>query len=528
MKTNEQKKPSISGYELIEQIGTGQYAVVWKARQLSLDRTVALKLLSSDHIRDAEMRQYFLDAARTAAQVKHPGLVQIYDAGQENGITYIAMEYMAGFTLEQLLKSKPQLMEKHAFSIAEGVARALSYAWEHASLIHGSLSPKSIMIDADGSIKVADLGIAVQGGRYSSIIPNYASPEQAAGNTELNFQTDIYALGAIFYQLVTGTCPFALSSDAEVLEEHQRGFLPDPLDIQPGLSIATSWFVEKMMVRDRALRYSSWGEFIEDIQAVQNGFMPVSSLPGVNQSTVKRSDKRREVANEQSKIATEFEAPSGKKKVRIKKTMGGEKSEKQGITLPAEAQEQLRYQRQIRTREQARKRKQESMATRHFVWLGILALLVMGGYGLLYIEMTAPAEEPAVEETAQAGKDVVTTMPKKAPESMQQQYQRQYVENASTEEPAAQKKNKSSVAGWNDPRFVAGAKAFNRAYDLYAEYQKSKTNPVVLDDVEKLVRYAIDKFEDCKNDAPAHIKMDRYLQNCYHLLSNTRQSKLIE
>ena len=193
----------IPGFEMIAKLGEGGMASVWKARQLSLDRIVAIKILSSRMASDADDVQRFQFEAQSAAKLKHPGIVQVYDAACEQGIYYFVMEYVAGYTVGQWLRRKGVLPFEDALLVADGVADALGYAWSKAGIIHCDIKPENVMIDADGTVKVADLGLArtirTMGAQaeIADIMgtPAFISPEQAEGRQDLDCRTDIYSLG---------------------------------------------------------------------------------------------------------------------------------------------------------------------------------------------------------------------------------------------------------------------------------------------------------------------------------------------
>ncbi|MEI8354199.1 MAG: serine/threonine-protein kinase, partial [Lentisphaerota bacterium] len=147
----------IPGFEMIEKIGQGGMAVVWKARQISLDRIVAIKVLSAQYKRDAADVQRFQSEAQQAAKLKNAGIVQVYDTGVVKGVYYIVMEYVAGYTVGDWVRRKGALSEKDALQVCEHVAKALEYAWQRAGIIHCDIKPDNVILDADGSVKVADL-----------------------------------------------------------------------------------------------------------------------------------------------------------------------------------------------------------------------------------------------------------------------------------------------------------------------------------------------------------------------------------
>ena len=150
----------IPGFDLIEKLGEGGMAAVWKARQISLDRIVAIKILSSVLSRDKADTERFLKEAQAMAALKHPGIIQVYDANVHDGMYYIVMEFVAGYSVGEWIHRKKRISEGDALLTADYVADALHYAWKTQRMIHCDIKPDNIMIDADGTIKVADLGLA--------------------------------------------------------------------------------------------------------------------------------------------------------------------------------------------------------------------------------------------------------------------------------------------------------------------------------------------------------------------------------
>ena len=290
----------IEGFEILEKLGTGGMATVWKARQLSLDRTVAVKVLSSRLTADPSDVERFQEEARAAARLKHPGIVQVYDANAQEGVYFFVMEFVAGYTVGDWLERKGVLSEANALLVGECVADALSYAWQQAQIIHCDIKPDNVMIDADGTVKVADLGLARTLSRmghdaYQEEImgtPAYMSPEQVRGDADLDCRADIYALGATLYQVVTGKMLFEGSAETEIIDLQETERVPDPIDLNPKVSKAMCWLLEKMLAKDRAYRHQDWESVRQDIQRVKKGMLPAGRKLPDGVSTVRRSKRR--------------------------------------------------------------------------------------------------------------------------------------------------------------------------------------------------------------------------------------------
>jgi len=290
----------IPGFELLERLGEGGMSTVWKARQLSLDRVVAIKILAARLAGDKDDARRFQMEAQAMAGLKHPGIVQVYDANVHQGVYYFVMEYIAGYSVAEWIRRKSVIPEGDALLTAEYIADALGYAWSTQSIIHCDIKPDNVMIDADGTVKVADLGlarsIATAGVAAESDdvmgTPNFMSPEQVMGDQNLDCRADIYSLGAMLYHMTTGKMLFHDTVDAKAMDRQVTDYAPDALDLNPKLSMGTCWLIEKMLAKDRKVRHADWNAVLLDIAKVRKGKMPaVEELPS-SASTMKRSSKR--------------------------------------------------------------------------------------------------------------------------------------------------------------------------------------------------------------------------------------------
>lgn len=217
----------LRGYKLLAEIGKGGMATVYKAVQLQLDRVVALKILSTHLAGDKSFVQRFLREAKLAATLAHPNIVAVYDVGQGKGRYYLAMEYVEGETLSDLVKREGPLPESRALEIMRHIADALEHA-RARELIHRDVKPGNILVSADGAAKLADMGLArsvsttttqkTQGLVMGT--PTYIAPEQASGERDLDTRTDIDALGATFFYTVTGQPPFDGDTVTAIIRKH--------------------------------------------------------------------------------------------------------------------------------------------------------------------------------------------------------------------------------------------------------------------------------------------------------------------
>ena len=282
-----------SDLQVIEKIGRGSQAVVFKCRQISMDRIVAVKILLASAARDPEARRRFIREARHAAQLMHPNIVTIHQiapfrlrAGAANGGSegepletfYIVMEYVDGGSVADLLAVRKRFDLMEATCIIRSAAEGLAYAHKRG-VIHRDIKPGNILLTQGGIIKLADLGLALHvsaaaeagqvGKAYGT--PYYISPEQVRGDPDIDVRTDLYSLGATFYQMVAGVPPFTAptppstggrTGPQEVMRQHLTAPVPDPRQYVPDLPGAVCWLLTRAMAKDREYRYASAEDFI--------------------------------------------------------------------------------------------------------------------------------------------------------------------------------------------------------------------------------------------------------------------------
>jgi serine/threonine protein kinase len=275
----------IGDYEVLGKLGQGGMGAVYRARQISLDRQVALKLLPSTLEADPEFVSRFQREARVAANLNHANLVKVYSSGKADGSHFIAMELVEGETLGQWLK-RGALPPPEALRICADVARALEHGWNRAQLIHRDIKPGNIFLSTRGEVKVGDLGLAkslsgdttglTQTGTAMGT-PNYISPEQARGDKELDFRADIYSLGCTLYQMLTGQTPYTGSDTVIVLNKHINAPVPAILKVLPSCPIPLARLVGKMLKKSKHERQASYGELLAQIENVLALFAPAAS-----------------------------------------------------------------------------------------------------------------------------------------------------------------------------------------------------------------------------------------------------------
>jgi serine/threonine-protein kinase len=292
---------TVPGFEIVRELGVGGMGRVYLARQLSLNRSVALKVLPFQLAQDPAYVARFKQEAKSAANIKHENIVQVYDAGEADGQYYFVMEYIHGETVGKRVQRKGRFDEKNALLIVEAVAAALEYAWNEASLIHRDVKPDNILVDEDGTVKLTDMGLAKihSGGEKSITVdhsmigtPHYCSPEQAKGELEIDFRSDMYSLGATLYHIVTGKIPFDTTSGISAMLKNITDFLPDPIDVVKDLSVDLGWFIEKLMAKAPKDRYRDWADVLEEIDGLLNEKPLKERLIKKGKSTILRSKKR--------------------------------------------------------------------------------------------------------------------------------------------------------------------------------------------------------------------------------------------
>jgi serine/threonine-protein kinase len=246
---------------------------------------VAIKVLPKRFTENPEYVERFYKEGQAAGKLNHPNIVQAIDVGEAGGYHYFVMEYVEGKTIADDLVAGKVFDEDEALEIIIQVARALAHA--HArGLIHRDVKPKNIMIGQDGTVKLADLGLAREtadieaaqteaGKAYGT--PYYISPEQIRGRVDIDGRADIYGLGATFYHMVTGRVPFIAEDSAEVMRKHLKEPLIPPDHINTSLSAGTSEVIEIMMAKRREDRYKNVEELLLDLEAIRNGQPPIQA-----------------------------------------------------------------------------------------------------------------------------------------------------------------------------------------------------------------------------------------------------------
>ena len=258
-------------YELLEVIGSGGMAVVYKAMCHRLNRLVAVKILKQDIGRDAELHRRFLTESQAVAMLSHPNIVSVYDVSSSGDLDYIVMELIDGITLKDYMHQRGQLSWQEALHFGMQIASALEHAHSR-NIIHRDIKPQNIMVLKDGSIKVADFGIARMLDSQNTVTRetlgsvHYISPEQAKGG-KVDQKTDLYSLGVVFYEMLTGRLPYDGDSAVSIAIAHIGGKCLKPREIQPEIPEGLEQIVMHAMSVKTEERYESATQILEDLEA---------------------------------------------------------------------------------------------------------------------------------------------------------------------------------------------------------------------------------------------------------------------
>ena len=257
-------------YELLELIGTGGMANVYKAKCHRLNRLVAIKILKSDLAENADFRRRFRDESLAVAQLSHANIVSIYDVSSSHGIDYIVMELIDGITLKQYMERRVHMDWREALHFITQIMRGLSHAHSRG-IIHRDIKPQNIMVLRDGSVKVADFGIACLADAHQTLAQealgsvHYISPEQAKGE-RLDARSDIYSAGVVLYEMLTGRLPFEGDSAVSVAIQHLSSVPLNPREIDPEIPEALELICMKAMNPDLNKRYQSADAMLADLE----------------------------------------------------------------------------------------------------------------------------------------------------------------------------------------------------------------------------------------------------------------------
>ena len=281
-----------AGCKIVCVCGTGGYGTVYLAEQKSMQRKIALKVLKNSVTKDAASVEQFLNEIRNTGKIQHPNIVNAFDAGCDNGVYFLAMNYINGDTLDTIIQQNGALNEIQALEYVLQIAGALEHVWSKYQMYHRDIKPGNIMIDDEGKAMLMDLGIAQkldEGKSEEDCVegsPYYMSPEQIYGERSLDVRADIYSLGATLYHLLTGRMLFEGLSNDDTLRAHVTPgeHAPDPRSIDPSISEGLVVILSKMCAKDPSDRYENWQSVLDDSRIFQSGGIPEPLPEGIPSS----------------------------------------------------------------------------------------------------------------------------------------------------------------------------------------------------------------------------------------------------
>jgi len=291
-------------YEIIDKVGSGGMADVYKARDQRLSRFVAIKVLKPEYSSDKSFVNKFRGEAQSAAGLSHPNIVNVYDVGDDNGLYFIVMELVEGITLKRFIERKNKLEVKEAVGIAIQIAQGMEAAHDN-HIIHRDIKPQNIIISRDGKVKVTDFGIA-KATTSNTITSNamgsvhYLSPEQARGGYS-DEKSDIYSLGVTLYEMLSGKVPFAGDNTVSVALLHIQGEAMPLRELDPEIPVSVDKIVQKCMQKKPERRYHSASELITDLKkAITNpdgDFVQIPAFVASDSPTINISDDLNKIKN---------------------------------------------------------------------------------------------------------------------------------------------------------------------------------------------------------------------------------------
>ena len=310
-------------FELVRRIGIGGMGEVWLAKQQTLNRMIALKILLPNLSNNERFVNRFLAEANMSGRLDHPNIITAYSAGCIGGFYYLATSFVDGVELNARLRIDHRIPEREALKTVKAVAFALRYAWDRHQMIHRDIKPANIMLDTHGTPRLLDFGISkIIDPQNSENIdndicgtPEYVSPEQASGSSDIDFRSDIYSLGITIFQLISGFVPFRADSVMETLEMQRHAPFPDRNSFHSNISNQCYNLIEIMTQKDPDDRHSSWDYLISDLDLVLEGKMPAGKINRTTdiEKTYTVSAPSAKITMKRSRVAPgkrSFKAPS--------------------------------------------------------------------------------------------------------------------------------------------------------------------------------------------------------------------------
>ena len=328
-------------YEIIGKIGAGGMSDVYKAKDHVLGRFVAIKVLKQEFSEDVNFVTKFRTEAQSAAGLEHPNIVNIYDVGSENGMHYIVMEYVDGITLKTYIEKKGKLTYKEAVSIAIQVGRGIEAA-HNKNIVHRDIKPQNIIISTEGKVKVTDFGIAraatsntINSDVMGSV--HYSSPEQAR-NGFVDGKSDIYSLGIVMYEMVTGRVPFDGDTTVAVAIQHLQEEMVPPTAYTPDLPISLEKIILKCTQKNPDRRYENMGELLIDLKkcliSPNEDFVTMVPLGSNDKTRVIGQDELEQIREGSGKVSYDEEEEAGEEEEPDEDELTEDEEKENGILNP--------------------------------------------------------------------------------------------------------------------------------------------------------------------------------------------------
>lgn len=273
----------IEDHLIQQEIGQGAMGKVYLASHLLMNRQVAIKTISPKIRQDDDAVEQFIQELQMGAQLSHPNIVTVYTAGYSDGVYYISMQYIDGFDMNERVESSGPLPEKEALAVVSTVSDAMSYAWNDFRMIHRDIKPENVRISSRGDIMIMDFGLAKMRSNEGELneeglvigTPDFMSPEQAEGRSDIDFRADMYALGVVLIYLLTSKRPFQAPDPLDVVAMHINKDMPSVKELNSEVQVSkeTLDLIRKMTSKDRDERFTSWeevGEAVDRILASNN------------------------------------------------------------------------------------------------------------------------------------------------------------------------------------------------------------------------------------------------------------------